>query len=313
MDMPEIGALHEDEHRALKLLMQCVLSYEGDYCVHSRVDSPTRVSMSLKPSTTVPKRTYTVTFLDGTEPAISEPIVCRSDLDRRLQHQGYTIGCDHSTQGFKFSNSGLDRLREVFPPSNGDVMRYIGHALYLAWQEHPKLLYSGFHLDVEPFCARRGITPKRFGTQANLMVSLGLAKFSGHVENQVHEGYLWLTQEGLQWASRGFPDFAGADMAPTVNIDLDVQVQLHVTIQATIQQVQQSLDIPEDLRQRFIEALEAFDNEPTYERVRDILAFGVDTATAGQYTLMFIPFLINLFAAGGDIFNKLFAFPHLVS
>src|SRR5262249_24813117 len=155
MELPEIGRMHEDEYRALKLLLQSVLSYEGEYCITSRTDSPTSVSFTLKPSTSNPKRTYTVTFRDGTEPGITEPIVCRSDLDRRLSPQGYVQGCyEHDPQTFRFRESGIERLREVFPPSTSEVMRYIGHALYLAWQENPKQLLSRFRLDVEPFCSR---------------------------------------------------------------------------------------------------------------------------------------------------------------
>lgn len=274
MDLPSIGRLHEDEYQALRNLIHCVLSHEGDYYITDRIESSTRTSFTVKPSTANPKHSYSVVFLDGTEPPLSQPIVCRSNLDRRLSGIGYTEGCfEIGSDIFRFTQSGLSALREEFPPNNIEVMRYIGHALFLAWQEHPRALKSSFHLDVEPFCDRRGIKQKQFAVQSNLMVQLGLARFSGHAENHVHDGYVWLTPEGLDWASRGFPDRVGSE-APTTNVNVEVQV-----LTQFIHQVEE-LPISEDDKARFERILRRFEEEsgkeePSYKPLQD----GLDMLT----------------------------------
>jgi hypothetical protein len=310
MEFPELGRLNDDEFRALRDLSLCVLAHESDYCISGRTESATRMSLTIKPSTANPKRHYSVTFANGMEPLIKGPMSCRSDLDRRLSPLGYTEGCsDFSHQTFRFSSRWLERFREVYRPSNDDVMRFIGYELFRAWLDDPQPLKRRFHIDVEPFCQRRNVSPKQFSAQTKFMVGRGLARFSGHAENHVHEGYLWLQQPGVEWAASGFSSSSAVERTEIeLKVEVDVRVQLHITIQATIEQIQHSDEIPDELKERFIAALDKLEEEPSYESVQEVLAFGVDTVAAGQYTLMFLPFLLNLFAAGGEFLAKLLPF-----
>jgi hypothetical protein len=158
-------------------------------------------------------------------------------------------------------------------------------------------------IDIPTVAAAIGVSEDRILDAAYELLDTERADGPETLGKTVEEGWFTLSDAGGAWIESGFA------AQPVFNFTFNFDFRF--AIQATINSVQRE-DLPEQFRDAFIEALEDLKEEPTAEKLRNLVTFGADVGTFGDYTFKFLQFLIPLFAQSPDWFNSILKFPHLV-